>query len=119
LVARVGRGALLPGQGVGQEARWMTLPAMLPSTMPASLDLPLLPMTGAHRGRRVGNRAPLMAFGRLHYLATGPATLCCQSAHQAASSGGGAWRRQVKSGVILLVAGCLSGWPASASYSQP
>jgi hypothetical protein len=23
----------------------MTLPAMLPSTMPASLDLPLLPMT--------------------------------------------------------------------------
>ena len=36
-----------------------------------------------------------------------------------ASSGGGAWRRHVKSGVLLLGAGYLSGWPASASYSQP
>jgi hypothetical protein len=41
------------------------------------------------------------------------------TAVQAASSGGGAWRRQVKSDVLLLGAGCLSGWPASASYSQP
>ncbi len=29
----------------GQEAWWMTLPATLPTTTPASLDLPLLPMT--------------------------------------------------------------------------
>jgi transposase len=29
----------------GQEAWWMTLPATLPSTAPATLDLPLLPMT--------------------------------------------------------------------------
>jgi hypothetical protein len=29
----------------GQEAWWMTLPATLPSTTPASRDLPLLPMT--------------------------------------------------------------------------
>jgi hypothetical protein len=41
------------------------------------------------------------------------------AAVQAATSDGGAWRRHVKSDVFLLVAGCLSGWPASASYSQP
>jgi hypothetical protein len=41
------------------------------------------------------------------------------TAVQAASSGGGAWQRHIKSGVLLLVAGCLSRWPASASYSQP
>jgi hypothetical protein len=41
------------------------------------------------------------------------------TAVQAASLGGVAWRRHVKSDVLLLVAGCLSGWPASASYSQP
>jgi hypothetical protein len=41
------------------------------------------------------------------------------TAVQAASWGGGAWQQHVKSEVLLLAAGCLSGWPASASYSQP
>jgi hypothetical protein len=100
----------------------MTLAVTLRSTMPASLDLPLLPMT--IRSAPIVAAASTIArpswrLGASNISLPGPATLCCQSAHQAASSGGGAWRRQAKSGVLLLVAGCLSGWPASASYSQP
>jgi hypothetical protein len=40
------------------------------------------------------------------------------TAVQAASSGGGAWRRHVKSDVLLPGAWYVSRWPASASYSQ-